>query len=324
MKWKDKANNNSNPLVYIVMPVYNWEKYLLEQLMSIYYQNYTNWYLIFVNDWSTDSSENILLDWISHYNLHNRVKLISKENGGVNSAVSRWLEEVRKMCDIHSSDSLISYCDQDDIRTREKLSIQVEYMINHPECDLSFHDLCIVDENWIITNPSELKNKYLKNFSFFYLAIIWNFLISAEMMFKIKYIDDILPMCIWPCIYQDERTVYVFSLIEANIQCINKQLAYHRIWHQSLLKVSQWKYKSSQYQLNKSKTFSFLQKRFPEKNISYIINYRYDRFVNWYNKYWLISRRVYTLMLLKYPKIFFLLLKDFLYKFFKKSLSKIM
>ena len=81
--------NNKNPLVYIVMPCYNGEKYLLEQLMSIYYQNYTNRYLIFVNDGSTDNSENILRDWISHYNLHDKVMVINKKNGGVNSAVQR-------------------------------------------------------------------------------------------------------------------------------------------------------------------------------------------------------------------------------------------
>ena len=80
---------NETPLVYITMPCYNGEKYLLDQLMSIYYQNYTNRYLIFINDGSTDNSEQIIRDWISHYNLYNKVRVITKENGGVMSAVQK-------------------------------------------------------------------------------------------------------------------------------------------------------------------------------------------------------------------------------------------
>ena len=89
---------SKDPLVYIVLCVYNWEKYFLEQLMSLYYQNYTNWYLIIVNDWSSDNSENIARDFISHYNLHDKVMVINKENWWLNSAITVWLKEIKKRC----------------------------------------------------------------------------------------------------------------------------------------------------------------------------------------------------------------------------------
>jgi hypothetical protein len=51
------------------------------------------------------------------------------------------------MCDIDNTDSLVAYCDSDDIWTREKLSIQVGFMVENPDCSMSFHDLVFIDEN---------------------------------------------------------------------------------------------------------------------------------------------------------------------------------
>ena len=229
--------DSGTPLVYIILPCYNWEKYLLEQLMSIYYQNYNNWYLILIIDWATDNSENIARDFVAHYKLHDKVKIITKENGGVNSAIQRWLEEVKKMCDIDNSNNYISFCDQDDIWTREKFNIQVNYMRENPTCDLSYHDSAVVDENWILTGISQQRITNHSSLSFFYFGIVWNQIASNRILFKAKHINNILPMAIWRWICQDERVFLVFSLLGAKIDYINKKLTYHRQWHQSLWRV---------------------------------------------------------------------------------------
>ena len=300
--------------VFIVMPCYNWEKYLLEQLMSIYYQNYTNWYLIFVNDWSTDNSENVIRDWISHYNLHKKVKVINKENGGVTSAVQRWLEEVKTMCNI-GNNSFISYCDSDDIRSRDKLQKQVEYMLNE-DYWLSFHDLVCVNEHWVITKPSQLRNEYKKDLSFFYFATVWNLLTSTWMMFKLSFLDYLLPMPVWKYIYQDTWTTLVLSLIWCKIWYIDMPLWYYRQWHQSLIWIAKKSDERERY-ICRQKIYKSLQNRFPKEDLNYIINYNFDRYVKWYD-YWLISFRSYLLMLLKYPRVFFISLRTAVYKFFRK------
>ena len=268
----------SFPLVYIVMPCYNSEKYLLEQLMSIYYQNYTNWYLIFVNDWSTDSSEEIIRNWISNYDLYDKVKVIIKENGGVNSAIQRWLEEVKNICDIYSGDSLVSYCDSDDIWTREKLDVQVKYMVDHPECDLSYHDLTRIDENGRIITLSIMRTVYPQR-DYLYEMIIWNFITSTEIIFRPKYINDILPMPIWFWMCQDYWTTLVFFINLYNVQYINKNLALYRSGHSSIM--SRIK-NSNQKKRNDAriKIYYYLQKRFPKKNISNIIKYNEDRYIS--------------------------------------------
>lgn len=299
---ESQKTTKKEPLVYIIMPCYNWEKYLLEQLMSIYYQNYSNWYLIFVNDWSTDNSENILRDWISHYDLHKKVKVITKENWGVNSAVQRWLEEIKDICNIHDTDSLISYCDCDDVWTREKLEEQVNYMIDHPECDLSYHDMVKVNKNWVFEEISACKmDKLLLNReNFFYIWIIWSYITSNEIIFRAKYIDLIIPLPLWFWMYQDYRSVLIFTLNELKIHFINKPLSYYRN-HQSLSKTeTNWK-----KEIN-LKYFYYLQTRFPKKDIKYVIKYNEDRYINRENKN---KIQLLTLILLKYPKAFLLLLK---------------
>lgn len=302
----------NNPLVYIVLPVYNWEKYFLEQLMCLYFQNYTNWYLIIVNDWSTDNSETIARDWISHYNLHEKVKILYKDNWWLNSAITRWLEEVKNMCNINKTDSLVCYCDCDDVWTREKLNEQVNYMVNNIDCWLSYHDLAQIDENDILKNSSILKWKYKWDKSFLCISTMGAWMIATEMMFRAKYIDDILPMPLWKEMMQDYWTAMVLAYLWVKIWYIDKVLWYYRVWHSSFMK--SWLKKDikkiSDRYIN---ILNYFKIRFPDADLDKIIHYNEDIHYNWVvNKYWFL-RRVF-LKIFKYPKIFVIELKEFIYE----------
>ena len=303
---------NINPTVYIVLPVYNWEKYFLEQLMSLYHQIYTNWFLIIVNDWSTDSSEKIAKKFIKDYDLHDKVKILKKENWGLNSAIQRWLEEVKKMCDINKSDNLVAYCDCDDIWTRNKLSVQVEYMVNHPECGLLYCNLSKINEYWELTGILLLNNCYNEE-NFIYISTIWIYCLAWTLIFNSKHINDILPMPTYPWLAQDMWTFIVLSLLGVKIDYLNKNLFYYRkldTWLQHTLE-SKPKHIQNQTWMN---YFIFLKKRFPDIDVvSYVYKYNYDRYIKWYNK-WYSSITIYCLMLFKYPKIFLSWLKSFLYE----------
>ena len=74
---------NSKPLVSIIVPVYNAERYLRECVDSIATQTYGNLEIILVDDGSTDSSGNICDDLSD---LDGRIRVIHKVNGGVSSA----------------------------------------------------------------------------------------------------------------------------------------------------------------------------------------------------------------------------------------------
>jgi glycosyltransferase involved in cell wall biosynthesis len=73
----------NNPLISIIVPVYNLESFLPNTVDSIIGQNYHNLEIILVNDGSADGSAEV----INHYaQIDPRIKAIHKENGGVTSA----------------------------------------------------------------------------------------------------------------------------------------------------------------------------------------------------------------------------------------------
>ena len=47
------------PLVSVIMPAYNAEKYIAEAISSVLSQSYTNWQLLILDDCSTDHTAEI-------------------------------------------------------------------------------------------------------------------------------------------------------------------------------------------------------------------------------------------------------------------------
>lgn len=71
------------PVISVIVPVWNVEKYLSQCLDSILCQTFSNFELICVNDGSTDNSRKIL----EKYQLSDsRIKIVNKKNGGLSSA----------------------------------------------------------------------------------------------------------------------------------------------------------------------------------------------------------------------------------------------
>ena len=73
----------SNPLIGIVVPIYNVESYLKECLDSILNQTYQHFVVALINDGSTDSSLNIALEYVRK---DKRFILFDKTNAGLSSA----------------------------------------------------------------------------------------------------------------------------------------------------------------------------------------------------------------------------------------------
>lgn len=91
------------PLVSIIVPVYNVEKYLSECIDSILSQTYENIEIILIDDGSTDKSAEIC----DKYALEDkRVRVIRKINGGVSAARNDGLQQ--------ANGQLIMFVDSDD------------------------------------------------------------------------------------------------------------------------------------------------------------------------------------------------------------------
>ena len=220
-------------IVYIILPVYNWENYLLQQLMSIYFQDYKNWHLIIINDGSTDSTQSIIDEFISDYALQKKIKIINQSNKWLNKSIENWLLEVKKIIkSAWINNAYITYCDADDLMMTNRLSYQVDFMEKHKECDLSYHDLVLINENNAIKNTSFL-SMINKNFLInvknddFYEFCISNHIPATTIMFNANKIDLLLPFPNkFP--FQDRWTALVFSWNNLNIKNLGIALWYYR------------------------------------------------------------------------------------------------
>lgn len=67
------------PLVSVIVPIYNSEKFLAETIESILNQSYQRLEIILINDGSTDNSKQICEEYLSK---DYRIVYIEKENGG--------------------------------------------------------------------------------------------------------------------------------------------------------------------------------------------------------------------------------------------------
>ena len=97
------AENYEGPKISVIVPVYNVEEYLDECLDSIINQTLKDIEIICVNDGSTDNSLSILE---SYEKLDERIKVLSKENGGQSSARNLGME--------NSKGDFIYFADSDD------------------------------------------------------------------------------------------------------------------------------------------------------------------------------------------------------------------
>lgn len=110
----------ANPLISIIVPVYNVEKYLPECIESILSQSYSNFELILVDDGSKDKSGIICDEYAKR---DNRIKVYHKQNGGVSSARNLGLD--------NADGEWITFVDSDDIVEPNYLSSMVLYTENY-------------------------------------------------------------------------------------------------------------------------------------------------------------------------------------------------
>ena len=100
-----------SPLLSILMPVKNTEMYLPACLDSIVAQSIPNWELIAINDHSTDSSKNILLNYAQH---DQRIKIFDNIDKGIIAALRLAFQK--------SKGTLITRMDSDDRMSLDKLA----------------------------------------------------------------------------------------------------------------------------------------------------------------------------------------------------------
>ena len=107
-------SNTAQPLVSVIIPVYNGANYLSQSIECVLNQTYKNIELIVVNDGSTEKET----DLIARSYSDERMKYYAKENGGVASAVNFGVA--------HSHGEYICWLSHDDLMPFDKIEKQMD------------------------------------------------------------------------------------------------------------------------------------------------------------------------------------------------------
>lgn len=106
------------PLVSIIIPFLNAEKFLEQTIESVLAQTYTDWELIFVDDGSTDNSTQIALEYRNKY----PDKIIYLQH---NQHVNKGISASRNLGIKHAKGKYLAMLDADDVWLEHKLEQQV-------------------------------------------------------------------------------------------------------------------------------------------------------------------------------------------------------
>ena len=153
--WEEKINNDKllyefsfngktkkkdfNPLVSIVIPVYNGSNYLKEAIDSALAQTYKNIEIIVVNDGSTDNGETEKIA-ISY---GKKIRYFEKENGGVSSALNYGIKKMKG--------EYFAWLSHDDLIEPKHIEELVRYVsYKENEKCIPFTIFKVIDENSVL------------------------------------------------------------------------------------------------------------------------------------------------------------------------------
>jgi len=140
------TSKEAQPLVTVIIPLFNAQNYIAQTIESVIGQTYKNWELIIVDDCSTDNS----LEIVKGYEAKDRrIKLIELKSNFGGPARPRNIG-----LDI-SNGEYLAFLDADDVWLKDKLQVQVR------EMELNNLDFTSTDSNFIdINNNDTIINKY--------------------------------------------------------------------------------------------------------------------------------------------------------------------
>lgn len=123
-----------NPLVSVLVPNYNYARYVGEALESVLSQTYPHFEIIVCDDGSKDSSCEVIETYVQK---DSRVKLIRKQNGGVATALNTAYRE--------SKGQVVCILDADDVWMDNKLQKVVEAFKSNSKCGFVIHNVIEID-----------------------------------------------------------------------------------------------------------------------------------------------------------------------------------
>ena len=151
---------SDTPLVSVIMPVHNGERYLAQAIESVLHQTILNFELLIINDGSTDSTATIL-ERYAHQD--SRIKVITND-----VAQGYGGEKASNLAYRMAKGRYIAKLDADDVAHPTRLAKQVAFLDNHPSIFLVGSFLEIIDANGCVTSTREYPTTHQAIYQTFY------------------------------------------------------------------------------------------------------------------------------------------------------------
>jgi glycosyltransferase involved in cell wall biosynthesis len=203
----------SEPMVSIIVCVYNGSEFLASTLDSALAQTCSEFELIVIDDGSTDGSMELLGKYADP-----RIRTIGQPNRGAAAALQAGIDLARG--------NYVALLDQDDIWERDKLQCHIELFQQKPDIDLTFSWFRLIDGQG---NDMGLhSSRYRGTISF--PDLLCDFVIGASSNVVIRrsalstaHVDASLPR-----VYDWDLFLRIALLAPDNVQAIPKDLMRYR------------------------------------------------------------------------------------------------
>lgn len=139
---------DNNPVVSVLMCVYNDERYVSPAIESILNQTFLDFEFIIVDDGSTDSTPEILNKYAER---DKRIKVFRIKNSGTTVAANFGLQKARG--------KYVARLDSDDISYPDRLQIEVDYLNTHPNVALIGGGSDLIDMNGNVVGQRNINTK---------------------------------------------------------------------------------------------------------------------------------------------------------------------
>lgn len=207
---------NKKPLVSVIVPCYNHEKYVTLCIESIMNQTFTDFELIVIDDGSKDKSSEILKELQKKFGF----KLIFQQNRGLAATLNRGLQEF-------ATGKYVSFCASDDFWTLSKLQLQVDFMEDNSGIPMCYGKAHYINEESKVMEKYDSNNMVLKGgwvfdeiFTFLLHPPV-NYLYRKDLFDEIGYYDS--------SIFAEDYYMNLKVSSKYEIGFINEYLFYYRV-----------------------------------------------------------------------------------------------
>lgn len=138
----------STPLISVIIPTYNVEKFIVDAIRSVSLQTYSNIEIIVVDDFSTDNTFSILKE------IEQNEKRLKLYRNNKNSGIVQTLNYALSI----SSGEFIVRMDGDDLCEPYKFEKQLNYLLDNPDIALVGCDVYSIDEKGNVLNKVKTSN----------------------------------------------------------------------------------------------------------------------------------------------------------------------